>query len=416
MFYLVLVAFILCLQIITCLVFSSTSVLTNVNTLLTLTVWFGFIYAAHVLKNKWLLLGPFLLLLANELLYVNFDLDGFNGPARTQLMYDLTTIFFINTCDNNTNLTEGVYLTDIKDNSSLMTEAEAKKLDPAQANRNKFDKFLLFANIDPKECEGLRVLDMGCGNGDFIKYCNSLGMKTSGMSISGEQVKAMKAQHLDVYVGSYREMQPQFIGKYDVVTFWGSLEHVTQSYPCSKSGEKKAEREILNIMSHVKQYYDPESPYKLLFNTTLHMNKELCEGTLNSYIIERTYGGWYFYDEPKQTLSDKIEPIGFKKTAQEDFTFHYYMASKIDPSHFGCPAQPTFFHLAALFLGLFINPIVVAMTLYTMRGEWMWQFDNKTHLFDAACETCSLLEREKRPTTLLWSLNKLDAPKKKESV
>jgi hypothetical protein len=51
-----------------------------------------------------------------------------------------------------------------------------------------------------------------------------------------------------------------------------------------------------------------------------------------------------------------------------------------------------------------------------MRGEWMWQFDNKTHLFDSACKTCSLLERANRPTTLLWSLNKLDVPKAKNGT
>jgi len=232
-------------------------------------------------------------------------------------------------------------------------------------------------------------------------------MKASGMSISGEQVQALQEQKLDVYLGSYRELQPQFIGKYDVVTFWGSLEHVTQSYPCSKSGEKKAEREIKNIMSHVKQYYNENSNYKLLFNTTLHMNKKMCKETLDVYIIERAYGGWYFYDEPHETLSDKIESIGFKKIEQEDFTYHYYMASKIDPSHFGNPSKPSFYHLTALLLGLLINPNIFFMALYSLRGEWMWQFDNKTHRFDEPCNSCSIVERSKRPTTLLWSVNKL---------
>ena len=375
---------------------------------MTLTIWFGFIYVAYLFDNKLFLLGPLLLLLVNELLYVIFDIDGISGASRKQLFYDITTLFFINNTNHNTNLTEGVYLTDLNDNSSVMTEADAKELDPNQANRNKFDKFLLFSKIQPHEYKGLRILDMGCGNGDFMKYCNSLGMKTTGLSISGEQVNALKKQNLDVYLGSYRELQPQFIGKYDIVTFWGSLEHVTQSYPCSKSGEEKAEREILNIMSHVKQYYSADSNYKLLFNTTLHMNKQICKDTLNVYIIERTYGGWYFYDEPKQTLSDKIESIGFKKTEQEDFTYHYYMATKIDPSHFGNPSKPSFYHVSGLIFGLFMNPNLVAMALYSMRGEWMWQFDNKIHTFDAACETCTLAERSKRPTTLLWSLNKLN--------
>ena len=405
MFYIHLVYFILFIHIIIILVLKSTCLFTNVNTIITLSVWFGFIYLAYRYKRKILLIGPLLLLVLNELLYVNFNIDVFSGEARTQLFYDITTTNFIIKDKQNTNLTEGLYLKDIDDNTSLMSVDEAKRLDPVQANRNKYNKLFLMLNIHPHQYKGLRILDMGCGNGDFIKYCNSLGMNASGMSISEEQVNAL--QHLDVHLGSYRDFQPQFVGKYDIVTFWGSLEHITQSYPCSTSGEKKAEREIRNVMSHVKQYYDNNSNYKLLFNTTLHMNKDICKGRLDTYLIERAYGGWYFYDEPHQTLSDKIESIGFKKIEQEDFTYHYYMASKIDPTHFGTPSSPSMLRVLALLLGLFINPNLCAMSLYCLRGEWMWQFDNKTHTFDETCTTCSFAERSKRPTTLLWSVNKI---------
>jgi SAM-dependent methyltransferase len=374
-------------------------------------VWSAFIYLAHHFNQTLFLLGPILLLALNEILYVNFNIDGFDGESRTKLFYDLTTTYFINNHNHNTNLTEGLYLKDLTDDSSIMTESEAKELTPEKANQNKYDKFFLYLNIEPSEYKNLKILDMGCGNGDFIKYCNSLGIQTSGMSISKEQVDALKKQNLDVYLGSYRDLQPQFIGKYDIVAYWGSLEHVTQSYPCSKSGEKKAENEIKNIMSHAKQYYIPDSKYKLLFNTTLHMNKKVSKDTLNAYFLERAYGGWYFYDEPGETLSDKIECIGFKKLKQDDFTYHYYIVSKIDPSHFGAPAKLSIYYVLVLLFGIFINPNIVAMALYNLRGEWMWQFDNKIHWFDEKCETCSIVERSKRPTTLLWTLSKLTSDK-----
>lgn len=407
MLYKSLVFFIVFSQIITILILKSTCILTNVNTIITLMVWFVFIYLAYRYKKNIFLLGPLLLLVLNEVLYVNFNIDVFSGEARTQLFYDITTTYFIINNKQNTNLTEGLYLNDINDNTSLMTVEESKKMDPYEANQNKYKKLFLMLNIQPHQYKDLRILDMGCGNGDFIKYCNSLGMKASGMTISDEQAKALQEQKLDVYLGSYRDLQPRFIGKYDIVTFWGSLEHVTQSYPCSKSGEKKAEREIKNVMSHVKQYYDKNSNYKLLFNTTLHMNKTICNGRLNTYIMERAYGGWYFYDEPRQTLSDKIESIGFKKLEQEDFTYHYYMASKIDPSHFGSPSKPNMYNIPALIFGLIMNPNLCIMSLYALRGVWMWQFDNKSHTFDELCNTCSFAERSNRPTTLLWSVNKL---------
>ena len=365
-------------------------------------------FLSYFYNNYLFLIGPLILLIINEFFYINFNIDVFDGPSRTQFLYNIITTYNIKNEKQNTNLTEGMYLHDIYDNNSLMTEEEAKQLDPIKANQNKFDKLFVFLKIDPSEYKNLKILDMGCGNGDFIKYCNSLGITTSGMSISDEQVKSLKEQNLDVYLGNFHNLQPQFIGKYDIVTFWGSLEHVTQSYPCSKSGEVKAEKEIINVMSHVKQYYNPESNYKLLFNTTLHMNKQICKNTVNIYLLERMCGGWYFYDEPRETLSDKIESIGFKKTNQEDFTYHYYMATKIDPDHFGRPSKPCFFNIAAIFFGILINPQIIGTAVTCLRGEWMWQFDNKTHFYDAECKTCTIVDRKKRPTTLLWSVNKLN--------
>ena len=381
--------------------------MTNINTWITLTAWAIFIYLAHHFNEKFFLLGPIVLLLLNEILYILFDIDGFDGESRTKLFYDITTTYFIQNHNNNTNLTEGIYLKDLTDDTSLMNETESREVSNEIVTKNKYEKFFMYLNIEPHEYKNLKILDMGCGNGDFIKYCNSLGIQTTGLSISSEQVEALKKQSLDVYLGSYRELQPQFIGKYDIVTFWGSLEHITQSYPCSKSGEKKAEAKIQTAMSFVKQYYRPDSTYKLLFNTTLHMNKPICENTLNAYLVERTYGGWYFYDASGQTLDDKIERIGFEKLKQQDFTYHYYMASKIDPTHFGAPSKPNIFNILPLLFGIFVNPNLIVMALYNLRGEWMWQFDNKLHSFDEKCETCSIVERSIRPTTLLWTVSKL---------
>ena len=381
--------------------------MTNINTWITLTAWAIFIYLAHHFNEKFFLLGPIVLLLLNEILYILFDIDGFDGESRTKLFYDITTTYFIQNHNNNTNLTEGIYLKDLTDDTSLMNETESREVSNEIVTKNKYEKFFMYLNIEPHEYKNLKILDMGCGNGDFIKYCNSLGIQTTGLSISSEQVEALKKQSLDVYLGSYRELQPQFIGKYDIVTFWGSLEHITQSYPCSNSGEKKAEAKIQTAMSFVKQYYRPDSTYKLLFNTTLHMNKPICENTLNAYLVERTYGGWYFYDASGQTLDDKIERIGFEKLKQQDFTYHYYMASKIDPTHFGAPSKPNIFNILPLLFGIFVNPNLIVMALYNLRGEWMWQFDNKLHYFDEKCETCSIVERSIRPTTLLWTVSKL---------
>ena len=408
MFLLGLIFLIVLLHIVIMFIFGTPMVLLNKNSILTLITWCSFIFLSYFYKNNLFLLAPLLLLIINEFLYIYFNIDVFDGPSRTQLFYDITTTYFIKNAKNNTNLTEGMYLHDIHDDTSIMTKEEARKIHPDEASKQKYEKFWLTLNIKPSEYKNLRILDMGCGNGDFMKYCKSLGITISGITISKEQADLLKSQNLDVYHGSYRELQSQFIGKYDIVTFWGSLEHITQSYPCSKIGERKADKELKNVMTHVKQYYDLQSNYKLLFTTDLHMNKKICKDTINAYIVERAYGGWYFYEEPNETIGDKVESIGFEKIYQNDFTYHYYMATIIDPSHFGCPAKPNIYNIASILFGILINPQLIVMSLYTLRGEWMWQFDNKTHFYDELCETCTLVDRKKRPTTLLWSVNKLN--------
>jgi cyclopropane fatty-acyl-phospholipid synthase-like methyltransferase len=408
MFLLGLICLIILLHIVIMFIIGTPMVLLNKNSILTLITWGSFIFLSYFYKNNLFLLAPLLLLIINEFLYIYFNIDVFDGPSRTQLFYDITTTYFIKNAKNNTNLTEGMYLHDIYDDTSIMTKEEARKIHPDDASKQKYEKFWLTLNIKPSEYKNLRILDMGCGNGDFMKYCKSLGVTISGITISKEQADMLKSQNLDVYHGSYRELQSQFIGKYDIVTFWGSLEHITQSYPCSKNGERKADKELKNVMTHVKQYYNPESNYKLLFTTDLHMNKKICKDTINAYIVERAYGGWYFYEEPNETIGDKVESIGFEKIYQNDFTYHYYMATIIDPSHFGCPAKPNIYNIASILFGILINPQLIVMSLYTLRGEWMWQFDNKTHFYDELCETCTFVDRSKRPTTLLWSVNKLN--------
>jgi hypothetical protein len=126
---------------------------------------------------------------------------------------------------------------------------------------------------------------------------------------------------------------------------------------------------------------------------------------LNVYLLERAYAGWYFYDKPDQRLSDLIQ--GFDQIYSRDMTYHYYIASKIDPTHFGVPKNFDFYSLICLIGGFFVNPHICAMLLYTLTGQWMWQFDGKIHT-NTSCEDCDFeFDRSKRPTTLIWSLNKL---------
>lgn len=384
------------------------SILINKNTLITLFIWLITIFFTYKYKNNYILLIPILVFTLNELLYYTFNVDMFDGPSRTKMFYDMTTLKFTINDKGNSNLTEGLYLKNLNDANSRMTIEEAKQVDPKEADTNKYKKLFLELNIPTHEYKNIKILDIGCGHGNFIKYCKSIGIQASGLSISNQQIIDLKKQGLDVYLGSYRELQPQFIQKYDIITFWGSLEHVTNSYPCSDKGVKKAEKMLEKIFTHCKKYYKPNSPYKYIFTTTLHVNKNVCN-TFNVYIIERSYSGWYFYDEPGKTVGEQIEKYGYKqkKIQNDDYTYHYYVASKVDKLHFGLPANVDLQKILAGISSIFINPQILAMIIYTTTGKWMWQFDGKNH-YGEKCIDCDFdNNRKTRPTTLIWTFNKL---------
>ena len=44
-------------------------------------------------------------------------------------------------------------------------------------------KLFLDLKIPKEKYSEIRLLDIGCGNGDFIKYCTSLGIKTLGSMV-----------------------------------------------------------------------------------------------------------------------------------------------------------------------------------------------------------------------------------------
>ena len=387
-------------------IYAGDAIIKNYNTQICIIVWLCSIYLYYLLNNAFILILPILLFVLNEIIYVNFNLDIFDGQSRTSLWYDIITIHMIKRGNNNTNLTEGVYLNNLYDENSLMSVEESSNISKVDSNHNKFKKFFIDLNIPTHEYSKIKILDIGCGNGDFIKYCKSIGITASGLSISEEQIKELKKQGLDVYLGSYRELQNQFIGKYDIITCWGSLEHITNSYPCSKSGEKKATQILSTMASHFKKYYKEDSEYKYLFNTTLHMNKNYCNDPI-IYINERCGGTWYFYDDPNNRIGKLIEKDGFKELYGKDYTYHYYMATKIDKTHFGEPGKLNLIYLLIIIFGIFVNPFVLICVFCVINGCWMWQFDGKLHTKGNSDDCAFEFDRTKRPTTLIWSLNKL---------
>ena len=70
-----------------------------------------------------------------------------------------------------------------------------------------------------------KILDIGCGTGEFLHYCNKMGFDVKGIE-PGDKPRtfAQKQYKLDVYNEAFLEqlVNPEF----DIITMWHVLEHV----------------------------------------------------------------------------------------------------------------------------------------------------------------------------------------------
>ena len=74
---------------------------------------------------------------------------------------------------------------------------------------------------------GLRLLDVGCGGGYFLRIMNQLGFQTMGVEPSESGAEVARRDGLNIFHGTLEEFQhKEGVGKFDVITSSHVLEHV----------------------------------------------------------------------------------------------------------------------------------------------------------------------------------------------
>ena len=77
----------------------------------------------------------------------------------------------------------------------------------------------------PKVTAGKRLLDVGCGNGQFLSRARSAGWDVVGIDLDPKAVEAACGQGLDVRLGGVDELDP-VVEQFDVITLAHVIEHV----------------------------------------------------------------------------------------------------------------------------------------------------------------------------------------------
>ena len=98
--------------------------------------------------------------------------------------------------------------------------------------------------------KGTKVLDMGCGWGAFINFCNGLGAKTTGVVLAKGQADACRKNGLNVHHMDSKAITKDTFGPFDAVAAMGSPEHL-----CSVE-EYKAGRQEQIYKAYFKQVAD----------------------------------------------------------------------------------------------------------------------------------------------------------------
>jgi len=188
-------------------------------------------------------------------------------------------------------------------------------------------KFKLITDIC-KIKPGMRILEIGFGEGDFMLYLRDhYNINAVGVSISCEQVNLVKGRGFTAYCMNSWNMTEEVLGKYDLILQCGNLEYIR----CTGDPEEK----YTDFSSIIYSLLKPKGKY---FVTCIHFNEQFKSFSLYDYI--NCYILWSGNDGSYPRGSDSFakyaNKAGLKKLYQEDRTNDYFITTVIFMSYLQC--------------------------------------------------------------------------------
>jgi len=155
--------------------------------------------------------------------------------------------------------------------------------------------------------KGTKVLDIGCGWGNFIHHLNQLGAETYGVVLAKGQADACIKNGLNVKHMDSKDITPETFGKFDVVTAMGSPEHLcsVEEYAAGKQEEiyKTYMKQIADLLPIGGRFYCQAMVFgpnmvkfeDIKFGKTDLLKKEFTNEELMDIICEVFPGSWLPY-------------------------------------------------------------------------------------------------------------------------
>ena len=350
-------------------------------------------------NQKRYLLIVFVLFIVNEVIHYFAGFDMFHSHRRTQMFYDsgeVGSMFSSDFQKMSTNFTEGYY----------KSKKCAETADEDELNR--FEHFVDILHIQ----SGDRLLDLGCGYGNFVGFLRKRGFDAYGMTISNSQYDDCVKTHGNYfYLGDYTKYNSELKNRFDFIIFPGSLEHTFGGHAGKMSTYIYKYNAMIDMFSMMKKYFRKESTKKRILTTTIHNNPKFMNSK-EYYILERMYGGC----QPlitKYSVADSLKASGYNVTLKKDYTWQYYYTSYCDNTHFGNPIN---INKAYILPCVILYPPSIFFYIYFTYGYWMWMWDGKHHfqrdhdtcIPEKGCDLSFEKDINKRPATLLYTIAQLE--------
>jgi 2-polyprenyl-3-methyl-5-hydroxy-6-metoxy-1,4-benzoquinol methylase len=152
------------------------------------------------------------------------------------------------------------------------------------------------------ENKKLRILDIGCGNGEFLAHISDTKFEKYGLEINTKGYELCKEKKLNVFNEELKDVQFED-GFFDVITLWHVIEHL-------------------------------EFPHDILQSAKKLLNKEgiLIIATPNTNSLGFRYGQqfWYHLDSPRHLVLFNDESLKYilkacgLKTIKQKYLFYDY--------------------------------------------------------------------------------------------
>jgi len=252
---------------------------------------------------------------------------------------------------------------------------------------------------------GDRLLDVGCGYGDWLVYARSKGMKVMGINISPDQAYYARTHYgLQIINENWKDvrtnatLQNTHFGTFDAVTFMDTAEHYLSNVNVLKrQGSDPSEEDCedahsvyYDMFDFANKMIDRQSPRKRVFLSMLHSARTLHLSELvYGVVLTRFHSGHYpaacsnhcisgcqtsDFDEeklgqaPQQYGIAKYATRHFRLLKIEDVTEDYRLTAVKSPHHFQSPdlqyTSAKVWRLAGMF---FQDPFFLHKVL-----EWRW--------------------------------------------